>query len=124
MESWLFMWNKSVSFYVSLGMLKQAAVNPHFMWKLKVGDARESTSAIIVLKKLIVISPPRCYTRNWQDHFFGKSYNHQEMDDLEKVTFDQARRCDSATERRIKKRVLDVRPVEDRFTRKIGSLCA
>lgn len=38
---------------IFFGMLDQAVVNSRIMWKLKVGDTSQSTSAIIVLKKLI-----------------------------------------------------------------------
>ncbi|KAG8238961.1 hypothetical protein J437_LFUL018816, partial [Ladona fulva] len=69
-----------------------------------LGDAWESTSAIIVLKKLIAhLTFPMLHQRLagpflWKElqmviKIILKIDNHQEMGDLEKVTFDQARRC-------------------------------
>ena len=89
---------------IFFGMLDQAAVNSRILWKLKVGNARESTSAIIVLKKLIAhLAFPMLHQRlvgpflrkDLQiviKSILGLDTNH-EMDQLEKVTFNQARRC-------------------------------
>lgn len=90
---------------IFFGMLDQAAVNARILWKLKVGGARESTTAIIVLKKLIAhltfpmlrqrLEEP-CLRKELQIVIKGilGTDNDSKVDQLDKVTSDQARKKD------------------------------
>lgn len=89
---------------IFFGMLDQAAVNSRIMWKLKVGDARESTSAIIVLKKLIAHLTFPMLRQRLAEPFLRRELqmiiktilsmdNNQDKGELEKITYDPPRRC-------------------------------
>lgn len=84
------------------GMLDQAAVNARILWNLKVG-AQTSKSAIIVLKKLIVYLTSPMLHRRLAEPCLRKELrmvimsilhmDTEKMDNLEKVTWNQGRRC-------------------------------
>ncbi|KYN01690.1 hypothetical protein ALC62_07519 [Cyphomyrmex costatus] len=89
---------------IFFGMLDQAAVNSRIMWRLKVTDAQESTTAIIVLKKLVAHLTHLILHQRLTGQFLRKklqigiknilqSDHNPEMDDLETISFDPARRC-------------------------------
>ncbi|XP_015122054.1 piggyBac transposable element-derived protein 4-like [Diachasma alloeum] len=99
---------------IFFGMLDQAAVNAHILWKLKAGDTPESTTAITVLKKLIDhltvpmlqkrLTEP-CLRKELRMVITGllKIDNEPYLDHLRKVYFEPPRRCMECTRNRDKK---------------------